>query len=142
MKAIRVSPKKCKGCRLCEAMCSFSHTGTIAPTRSRIRIRSEPLKGKDVPVVCQQCKEEPCAAACPFGAIVRNSKQGILIINEDDCRACGSCIEACPFGAVFLDSESGKAIKCDLCGGDPICVKMCPVPFHDTKAAIRYIEKG
>ena len=43
-----------------------------------------------------------------------------------------ACLEACPFGAIFFDSEQGVAIMCDLCGGDPACVKRCAT------GAIRY----
>lgn len=141
MGVIRTDPKRCKGCRYCEAICSYAHTGTIAPTRSRIRIRSEALKGRDVPVVCQQCKERPCVEACPFGSIVEDPSLGIVKINEELCRGCEACIEACPFHAIFMDSKTGKALKCDLCGGDPMCVKICPVTFHDQKPALRYDQK-
>jgi Fe-S-cluster-containing dehydrogenase component len=37
-----------------------------------------------------------------------------------------SCVFACPFGATFLDQQTGKVLKCDLCDGDPTCVKVCP----------------
>jgi Fe-S-cluster-containing dehydrogenase component len=34
-------------------------------------------------------------------------------------------VDACPFGVVALHPETGLAIICDLCGGDPACVKRC-----------------
>jgi carbon-monoxide dehydrogenase iron sulfur subunit len=37
-----------------------------------------------------------------------------------------SCVFACPFGATFVDQDSGRVLKCDLCDGDPTCVKVCP----------------
>jgi Fe-S-cluster-containing hydrogenase component 2 len=36
------------------------------------------------------------------------------------------CVSACPVGAVVVDPEEGTASKCDLCGGEPQCVKYCP----------------
>ena len=33
---------------------------------------------------------------------------------------------ACPFGAILVDPKTGDVVKCDLCGGDPTCVKVCP----------------
>jgi Fe-S-cluster-containing hydrogenase component 2 len=32
---------------------------------------------------------------------------------------------ACPLGGVVVNREEGHVVKCDLCGGDPICVKFC-----------------
>jgi Fe-S-cluster-containing dehydrogenase component len=43
---------------------------------------------------------------------------------------------ACPFGAITFDEESGKMRKCDLCDGDPACVKHC------TTGAIQYITSA
>ena len=31
-----------------------------------------------------------------------------------------------PFGAVYAHDDCTFPIKCDLCGGDPECVKQCP----------------
>lgn len=33
----------------------------------------------------------------------------------------------CPYGAIDFDAASGLLIKCDLCDGDPLCVKYCAV---------------
>ena len=139
---IRVDLKRCKGCRYCESVCSYAHTGFIAPARSRIRIKSDPLKGMDRPIVCQQCKDKPCVRACPFGAIVKDEKLGIVVVREEDCTGCKACLEVCPFKAIFMDLDTGKALKCDLCGGDPLCIKICPKTFHDEKPALRYQRQG
>ncbi|MCS7131978.1 MAG: hypothetical protein NZ934_04555, partial [Hadesarchaea archaeon] len=45
-------------------------------------------------------------------------------------------VEACPFGAIALHPSKGVAIKCDLCGGDPACVKQC------MPGALKLIEPG
>ena len=34
------------------------------------------------------------------------------------------CVPGCPFDVVFV-APSGELLKCDLCGGDPVCVKAC-----------------
>ena len=49
------------------------------------------------------------------------------------CISCYKCVDACPFGAVFVHDDSEYPIKCDMCNGDPECVKACP------KDAIRNI---
>lgn len=48
------------------------------------------------------------------------------MVDEEKCVGCGFCVIACPWGLVVLDPMKRKAIKCDLCGGDPVCVKECP----------------
>jgi len=35
------------------------------------------------------------------------------------------CSLVCPFSAIVPDRYTGKAIKCDLCQGDPACVAVC-----------------
>ncbi len=36
------------------------------------------------------------------------------------------CTLACPYGTIFYDAEREKAVKCDLCAGDPACASACP----------------
>ena len=35
------------------------------------------------------------------------------------------CVAVCPFGAMSFDTPTKRVIKCDLCDGDPLCVKFC-----------------
>jgi Fe-S-cluster-containing hydrogenase component 2 len=46
-----------------------------------------------------------------------------LIVDSKKCIGCKECVWACPFGAITV--RNGVAIKCDLCGGDPECAKVC-----------------
>jgi Fe-S-cluster-containing hydrogenase component 2 len=50
-----------------------------------------------------------------------------VFIDAEKCNGCGLCAEHCYLGMIRMDRESGKALKCDLCGGDPACVRYCPV---------------
>ena len=77
-------------------------------------------------------------AACPVeGAMYIDEQTGARCINQEMCIGCKLCIEAC--GSYYdppriaFDPERGKAIKCDLCGGDPQCVKWC------SNGALKYI---
>jgi Fe-S-cluster-containing hydrogenase component 2 len=38
---------------------------------------------------------------------------------------CKTCVIACPLGGVLYNYRNERAMKCDLCGGDPECVKAC-----------------
>jgi len=56
------------------------------------------------------------------------------------------CEEACPFGVIVFSELEQKAVKCELCDGDPQCVAFCPTGAlafrepetarHDKKKAI------
>ncbi len=128
-KAVFYSPRPeslegyCTGCRLCERMCSLEHFDVFNSNRSRIRVVSFE-GGIEVPVTCNHCGL--CLESCPLGLINFDEKMGVIIIDEEKCTGCGSCIEVCPIGAIVLDPTSNKALKCDLCGGKPICVEYCP----------------
>ena len=50
---------------------------------------------------------------------------GAIILRSDACVGCPACADACPFGMAALHPETGLAVICDLCGGDPACVKRC-----------------
>jgi len=47
------------------------------------------------------------------------------LVKESLCVGCKTCVIACPFGGALYHYVKGCAMKCDLCGGDPECVKSC-----------------
>jgi len=46
-------------------------------------------------------------------------------VNHELCIGCKMCVAACPFGAAKWDSKRGRVFKCNLCHGDPQCVRFC-----------------
>ena len=112
---------KCSGCSRCEVHCSFFHSGKIGRSGARIKVVKIEEIGIDYPVVCQQCQERYCTR-CPEKAIEKGSL-GQVIVSPTLCTACGSCEIMCPIGAIELYDEIPHV--CDLCGGDPRCVKAC-----------------
>ena len=121
MPYVYCDPQLCTGCRTCELVCPSVHERVFNPRLSRIHVvRLEPAI--DVAITCRQCENAPCVAVCPVGAL-RKSRTGLVEVIVERCIGCGLCSEACPFGVIQL--YNGKAIKCDLCGGDPACVKRC-----------------
>ena len=114
---------KCIGCKLCEIVCTLTNESCINPSRSRIEvIKVNPEV--DIPVYCYQCTDAPCAEVCPVNAISRN-KDGVMEIDDKVCINCRACSKACPFGSIGINSD-GKVFKCEMCDGDPECVKICP----------------
>jgi len=48
-----------------------------------------------------------------------------VLVDKEKCTSCGLCIEACPGQIPLLHPGDKKAVICDLCGGDPQCVRAC-----------------
>ena len=126
-KALVIRPEKCTGCHSCEMACSMVHEGECNFDLSRIGIMKTNGGGtnENIPVVCQQCHDPICADVCVMGAIRRDEDTGALLVKENLCVGCKTCVIACPLGGVLYHHIKGCAMKCDLCGGDPECVKSC-----------------
>jgi Fe-S-cluster-containing hydrogenase component 2 len=120
-----VDPHKCTGCRLCQIACSLSKAGVINPERARIRVLEDRPEGPHLPVSCRHCEAAPCLAVCPREAIYRDAVLQRVMVDYERCISCRMCLAVCPFGAVGFDSRSGRIFKCDLCDGDPACVRFC-----------------
>lgn len=125
-KSILLDPTKCTGCRDCETACSVKRTGQDNQLLSCIRIvNDDQVKGFFLPILCQHCSEPPCRDVCPQEAIYRDPKLNRVAIDHQRCVGCKMCFSACPFGAMNFDSIRATAFKCDLCGGDPACTRVC-----------------
>jgi len=84
-----------------------------------------PFPGLEVPHLCAQCDDYPCIKSCPVEALSKNQTTSAVIVDREKCISCGQCITACPGQIPFLHPKDNKATICDLCGGDPECVKVC-----------------
>ncbi len=124
-KILLVNHEKCTGCRLCEMACSVKHTGVNNASRSRIHVIKWPMEGFNLPMLCQQCEDAPCIAVCPKDALSRDPILGRVSLNYDLCIGCKMCVTACPFGGMGIDAAAHQVVKCDLCDGEPICVRFC-----------------
>ncbi len=80
-----------------------------------------------ITVTCMQCDEPWCEKSCPKTAITKDMSSGVVSVDDVKCVGCRTCVSACPFGMIKYDDITGKADKCNLCGGDtPECVAFCP----------------
>jgi len=124
-KVILIDAEKCTGCRLCEMVCSVRNEGLNSPIKARVKVVKWDEKGVAIPVLCQQCDDAPCREVCPVGAIYRDERTGAQRIDYERCILCRICVSACPFGAMGYDASLNRVFKCELCGGEPMCVKFC-----------------
>ncbi len=128
MKVLNVDIEKCTGCRTCETACSLKNTDRVQPSRSRVKVIKYEKRGEYhnyIPMVCQQCSTPLCMEACPTNAISRDVSLGAMLVDEQACVGCRICNMACPVGGISIDPVSNVAVKCELCEGDPECVKYC-----------------
>jgi NADPH-dependent glutamate synthase beta subunit-like oxidoreductase len=70
---IRVNPQECKGCLVCQLLCSLAYTGAFNPEKARIII--EPLQEISFTDDCIENRIggslPPCQAACPLHVDVK-----------------------------------------------------------------------
>lgn len=134
-KKVAVIPEECSGCRMCELVCAIKHFGVNNPKKSAVRVLiTYPHPVVRMPILCSQCKRPPCANVCKFNAL--RWADGVVSLDKSTCVSCFRCVESCPFGAIYAHDDCEYPIKCDLCGGDPECVKHCP------KGALRLIPES
>ena len=140
----------CTGCHICEQVCSLSKTSNINLRRARLRIMPSPKDPSYFPVICHHCKVPLCQKACPVPeAMYRDEKTGVVVVKETECIGCLACVEACPFGAIRVGLDQ-EILKCDLCGGDPLCVRYCPPRPENSlphlpwpkQSCLQYVEPG
>jgi len=124
----------CTGCRLCEVACSLIKEQKIQPGISRISVRQY-YPGVEFPVACYQCgAEAKCVEACPVSALAVDTSKKLNTISIDTTRCtrtaqnsvCTLCLDQCPGLVVNFHPTTKAPLICDLCGGDPECVKVCP----------------
>jgi Fe-S-cluster-containing hydrogenase component 2 len=79
----------------------------------------------EFPHFCAQCEDYPCVESCSFDALSVSDETGAVIVDKEQCTACGQCIQACPGRIPHIHPTEKYAVICDLCGGDPQCAKVC-----------------
>ena len=120
----------CNGCHNCQVSCKDEHVGNdwtpIAkpqPDTGQFWNQVINLERGTVPkvqvtyhhTICQHCEEAPCIEACPAGAIYRR-KDGIVIIDPQECRGNQLCMEACPYeNVIYFNDDLNIAQKCTFC---------------------------
>jgi Fe-S-cluster-containing dehydrogenase component len=136
---IIVNTSICGGCHTCAIICSLKNEGKINWQLSRIQVSRDELGGCiQVPLPCNQCDGPECLLACPTGALHVDEKTGARVIDSEVCVGCQLCLNSCIASPprIRFNAEKNICFKCDLCNGDPQCVKFCPT------GAIKYVEEA
>jgi len=120
------NPDKCDGCKECEKACIKAHPHAVASGKSRITITKE---GNEKPkvAVCVHCETCPPSELCPSALFEFHDDGKYWTLDEHRCFACMACIPRCPYEGIFFEGAFGveTAYTCDLCAGDPACIKVC-----------------
>lgn len=112
------------GCSLCEEACRSAGPGkSVSPIW---HIDAGKGEGRAL-ACCVQCHEPECLAICPSGALSKSPADGVVRVDKERCVGCGMCTLACRYGGMAYSAAERKVSKCDMCDGDPACVKACPV---------------
>ena len=74
--------------------------------------------------ICNHCSYPACLAACPRKAIYKRPEDGIVLIDQKECRGYRKCVEACPYKKAMYRGNTRIAEKCIGCyprveGSDP-----------------------
>ena len=75
-------------------------------------------------------------------ALSVDDKTGAVLVDREKCTGCGACIRECPGNIPFLHPGDGKAVICDLCGGDPQCAKVCQEANFDALWVVEENKTG
>ena len=74
---------------------------------------------------------------CPSGALAKNGDSGVIDWDENKCVNCLLCTAGCAYAGIVYEAAVGHVTKCDMCDGDPACVKACPTRRSSTAPTAR-----
>ena len=76
-----------------------------------------------------------CVKACPFDAI--HIKNGVAVVDKEECKACGKCIKACPKNLIELVPYDAKhAVQCSSQDKGKQVMTACKVGCIGCKIAV------
>jgi len=103
----------------------------LTPAEQEAMFQLEQLAFYYLPRICNHCLNPACVASCPSGAIYKRGEDGVVLIDQNVCKAWRMCITACPYKKTYYNWSTGKSEKCLLCfpriesGQAPACMHSC-----------------
>ncbi|MBF0624084.1 MAG: 4Fe-4S dicluster domain-containing protein [Magnetococcales bacterium] len=150
--AMVIDMNTCVGCNACMAACSLENQTPVWSDQWRTYVHDrETASGRAVhrhfiPRLCNHCANPACMSVCPTGATYQ-TKDGVVLVDEELCMGCQACALACPYDARYpythddiaegkkfygtLHRKSPSMDKCSFCnhrleaGKPPACVQTC-----------------
>ncbi len=84
-----------------------------------------------LPRICEHCLNPSCVASCPSGAMYKREEDGIVLVDQEQCRGWRFCVSGCPYKKVYFNWRTQKAEKCTFCyprieaGLTTVCSETC-----------------
>jgi nitrate reductase beta subunit len=103
----------------------------LSPAEQESMFQLEQMSFHYLPRICNHCLNPACVASCPSGALYKRGEDGVVLINQERCRAWRMCVTACPYKKSYYNWNTGKSEKCILCyprlesGQAPACMHSC-----------------
>ena len=103
----------------------------LTPAEQESMFQLEQMSFHYLPRICNHCLNPACVASCPSGALYKRGEDGVVLINQERCRAWRMCVTACPYKKSYYNWNTGKSEKCILCyprlesGQAPACMHSC-----------------
>ncbi|MBK7382298.1 MAG: nitrate reductase subunit beta [Flavobacteriales bacterium] len=103
----------------------------LSPAEQESLFQLERMMMFYLPRICNHCLNPACVGSCPSGALYKRGEDGIVLLNQERCRAWRMCVTACPYKKSYYNWNTGKSEKCILCyprlesGQAPACMHSC-----------------
>ena len=103
----------------------------LSPAEQESMFQLERMTFHYLPRICNHCLNPACVGSCPSGALYKRGEDGVVLINQERCRAWRMCVTACPYKKSYYNWNTGKSEKCVLCyprlesGQAPACMHSC-----------------
>jgi nitrate reductase beta subunit len=110
----------------------------LSPTEQEAMFQLEQMAFYYLPRICNHCLNPACVASCPSGAIYKRGEDGVVLIDQNVCKAWRMCVTACPYKKTYYNWSTGKSEKCLLCF-PRIEVGEAPACMHSCVGRIRYL---
>ena len=97
---------KCRNAMKCQESCNKNHyvTGKNAWLKIYNMQESKDTAPYWMPMMCQHCDQPACVTVCPVDATFKR-KDGIVLIDNEQCIGCRFCMAACPYSTRVFNWE-------------------------------------